>query len=71
MTVKTVRDSEPSSDSKGAVEEDMQRITTIKGGDVMGYQGEAREEHSGQNAPRETPGNTGDLADNKDQIKKD
>jgi hypothetical protein len=54
-------------DSKGATERDMQRIETIKGSEVLGYQGEAREEHSGQNEPRDVPEPTGDLADNRNK----
>ena len=56
-------------DAKGATEEQMQKIDAIKGGEVLGYEGEAREEHSGQSKPRETPGLTGDLANNKPEEK--
>lgn len=38
-------------DEKGAVEEDMQDILVIDGSEVLGYFGEGREEHSGENAP--------------------
>jgi hypothetical protein len=38
-------------DEKGAVEEDMQDIVVIDGFEVLGYFGEGREEHSGENAP--------------------
>lgn len=50
---------------KGAVEAETQPIAMIKGSEVLGAKGEAREEHSGQNRPRTTPGTTGDMADNK------
>jgi len=63
--VKKVTDDPTGPDDKGAVESEMQRINTIKGGEVLGHEGEAREEHSGQNSPRKTPGMKGDLADNK------
>lgn len=52
---------------KGAVESETQRIAVIKGSEVLGHHGEAREEHSGQNRPRKNPGPTGDLADNDSQ----
>lgn len=47
-------------DDKGATEDQVQRIEEIKGGEALGYIGEAREEHSGENEPRQD----GDLADN-------
>ncbi|HUP63956.1 MAG TPA: hypothetical protein VM557_01575 [Thermoanaerobaculia bacterium] len=47
-------------DSKGAVEEDNQKTTLIKGDEVLGYDGAGREEHSGQNSPTSDSG----LADN-------
>ena len=62
---KTISDEPSGADSKGATEEQVERIRDIKGGETMGYKGEAREEHSGQNEPRETPEPDGDLADNK------
>lgn len=52
---------------KGAVESETQRIAIIKGSEVLGSNGEAREEHSGQNRPRKNPDPTGDLADNAPQ----
>ena len=50
-------------DAKGATEEQNEKIDVIKGDEVLGYEGSGREEHSGQNKPREldTPD---DLADN-------
>ncbi|HXI11661.1 MAG TPA: hypothetical protein VNM92_03335 [Thermoanaerobaculia bacterium] len=62
--VKTITDDPTGSDDKGALESDVQRINVIKGGEVLGNQGEARPEHSGQNSGRATPGLVGDLADN-------
>lgn len=52
---------------KGAVESETQPISMIKGSEVLGSRGEAREEHSGQNRPRKNPEPTADLADNKPQ----
>jgi hypothetical protein len=57
-------DEQDASDAKGATEDQVEKINTIKGGEVLGYKGEAREEHSGQNSPRRVPGLEGDLADN-------
>ena len=59
-----------SDDEKGATEEDLEKIDTIKGSEVLGYEGAGREEHSGENSPREGNRFTDDLADNKpDQVK--
>jgi len=59
-----------SDDEKGATEADMEKIDTIKGDEVLGYEGSGREEHSGENAPKKGNKLTDDLADNKpDQIK--
>ena len=52
---------------KGAVEAETQTIAVIKGSEVLGSEGRAREEHSGQNRPRKNPEPTGDLADNEPQ----
>lgn len=49
-----------------STEEQVVRIDTIVGDEVLGYQGEGREEHSGQSSP-EQDDNTGighDIADN-------
>ena len=53
-----------SSDDKGALESEVQRIREIKGGEVLGYEGEGREEHSGENGPADGDGLEDDLADN-------
>ena len=50
-----------------STEEQVVRIDTIVGDEVLGYQGEGREEHSGQPDPEEGD-NTGighDIADNR------
>ncbi len=47
-------------DAKGAVENEVQKIKTIKGDEVLGYDGAGREEHSGEDA---VSGESG-LADN-------
>lgn len=51
-------------DDKGALEDDVQKIQEIHGSEVLGHEGEAREEHSGQNSPRSRHDATEDLADN-------
>ena len=68
---KVVRDNHEGEgpDAKGATEEDNVKIDTIKGSETLGYKGEAHEEHSGQNSPRNIPEPAGDLADNKDAPK--
>ncbi len=59
-----------SEDEKGATENQVQKIDTIKGSEVLGYEGAGREEHSGENSPRESGKLTDDLADNQpDQVK--
>lgn len=57
-------------DEKGATESEVEKISTIKGKEVLGYEGAGREEHSGENSPEETADLTDDLADNEpDQVK--
>ena len=54
-----------SDDEKGATESEVEKIDTIKGTEVLGYEGAGKEEHSGEkNAPRESGKLTDDLADN-------
>lgn len=52
------------SDDKGATEDQVQKIDVIVGNEVLGYEGAGREEHSGENAPKEPGDLRGDLADN-------
>lgn len=58
---------------KGAMEEDMQKIDAIVGDEVLGYEGTAHGEHSGQDSSNDerSDGNLEDrLADNRpDQMK--
>lgn len=54
-----------SDDEKGATEAQMEKIDTIKGSEVLGYEGAGREEHSGENSPKKMTKLTDDLADNK------
>jgi hypothetical protein len=54
-----------SDDEKGATEAQMEKIDTIKGSEVLGYEGAGREEHSGENSPKKSNKLTDDLADNK------
>jgi hypothetical protein len=58
------------SDDKGATEDQVERITTIKGDEVLGYEGAGREEHSGENSPKKPDSATGNLADNKPEQTK-
>ncbi|HVR42865.1 MAG TPA: hypothetical protein VMS56_05410 [Thermoanaerobaculia bacterium] len=51
-------------DAKGAVERDFIRLDCIDGGEVLGYRGEGREEHSGENAPIASDDPRRGLADN-------
>lgn len=52
------------SDDKGATEEEVQKISVIRGSEALGYEGAGREEHSGENAPKEQGDLRGGLADN-------
>jgi hypothetical protein len=52
------------SDDKGATEDKVDRIRTIVGSEVLGYEGAGREEHSGENSPKEQGDLKSDLADN-------
>lgn len=49
-------------DDKGATEDEFQRVEDVQGGEALGYTGGAREEHSGENEPRDD----GDPAEKKD-----
>lgn len=52
------------SDDKGATEDEVQKIDVIRGSEVLGYEGAGREEHSGENSPKEPGDLRGGLADN-------
>ena len=52
------------SDDKGATEDQVDRIRTIVGSEVLGYEGAGREEHSGENSPLEKSDLKSKLADN-------
>lgn len=52
-------------DEKGATEDKMQKIDVIRGTEVLGYEGTGREEHSGENSPRQPKDLSDELADNK------
>ena len=52
-------------DEKGATEDEVEKIDAIRGKEVLGYEGAGREEHSGENAPRDSTNLTDDLADNR------
>lgn len=52
-------------DEKGATEDQVERITVIRGDEVLGYEGSGREEHSGgTKAPTKTGDLEADLANN-------
>lgn len=44
-------------DAKGAVDTDLQKIVLVDGSEVLGYAGDAKEEHTGESldAERTTP----------------
>jgi len=52
-------------DEKGAIESQVEKIDTIRGSEVLGYEGAGREEHSGENAPDEPNDLRDELADNR------
>jgi hypothetical protein len=54
-----------SEDEKGATEADMQKIDVIRGAESLGYEGAGREEHSGENSPKQANDPRDELADNK------
>ncbi|HEY0592978.1 MAG TPA: hypothetical protein VGE86_04625, partial [Thermoanaerobaculia bacterium] len=59
-------------DAKGATEDECIAIDCIDGFEVLGYHGEGREEHSGENAPTVSQDPCGELADNlPDQVMED
>ncbi len=54
----------PEADAKGATEDQMVSIREIDVLEALGYRGEGREEHSGENAPSTFDGLEWELADN-------
>lgn len=58
-------DESPEADSKGATEDEVERIGSIRGDEVLGYPSQGREEHSGQNPPEESSEPEDELADNR------
>ena len=59
-------------DAKGATEADCVVIDCIDGYEALGYRGEGREEHSGENAPAGPADLRAELADNlPEQIMED
>jgi len=46
-----------------STEEQNEKITVINGNEALGYTGSGREEHSGENSPKDSSW-TDDLADN-------
>ena len=52
-------------DEKRATEDEVEKIEAIRGSEVLGYEGSGREEHSGENAPKEPKSLRDELADNR------
>jgi hypothetical protein len=52
-------------DHLGAREDEVQRIVAIKSDETLGYQGAAKEEHTGEPAESQPDDPTEDLADNR------
>jgi hypothetical protein len=52
-------------DEPKSTEEQNVKIDVIDGAEVLGYHGIGREEHSGENAPKESDNLTDELADNR------
>jgi len=52
-------------DEKGATEDEVEKIDAIRGSEVLGYEGAGREEHSGENSPRQPKDLSDELADNR------
>ena len=52
-------------DEKGATEDEVEKIDAIRGSEALGYEGSGREEHSGENAPRQSGDLKDDFADNR------
>ena len=52
------------SDDKKSTDEQVERIETIRGSEVLGYEGGGREEHSGENRPKDSGDLKDGLADN-------
>ena len=53
------------SEQKKSTEEQVERIEAIRGNEVLGYEGSGREEHSGENSPKNSGSLSDDFADNK------
>lgn len=51
-------------DRRGATETNGTQIQAIDALDALGYRGRGREEHSGENAPREADDLVSEIADN-------
>jgi hypothetical protein len=57
-------------EEQGAKEEQVERIEAIVGSEVLGYEGPAHGEHSGQNSPSDQDRLEDGLADNRpEQVK--
>jgi hypothetical protein len=62
--------SDEKSTHEKSTEEQTEKIDAIVGDEALGYEGSGREEHSGQNSPRDKKRIGDSLADNRpDQVK--
>jgi hypothetical protein len=62
--VKEIKDTPTGSDAKGAIEDEVERIPDILGSEVLGYPGEAHEEHTGEAGATDESEDEPHLADN-------
>ena len=53
------------SERKKSTEEQLEKIDVIRGSEVLGYEGAGREEHSGENSPKDPKNLKDELADNR------
>jgi hypothetical protein len=62
---RSVADTVSGSDAKGATEDKFERIQEIDGAEVLGYDGEAHEEHTGGKSAPDEERPERDMADNR------
>ena len=52
-------------EKKRSTEEQVEKIEAIRGDEVLGYEGAGREEHSGENSPKQPKNLNEGFADNR------
>ena len=62
--VREIKDVPSGSDSKGALEDEIEKIPEIIGDEVLGYTGDAHEEHTGEETSPDEPDDGPHFADN-------